>query len=39
MPQDQYLTKKEEVDVKSRRVMVGLDKLKKGADDVQLMKV
>lgn len=39
MPQDQYLMKKEEVDVKSRRVMVGLGKLKKGADDVELMKV
>lgn len=39
MPQNQYLTKKEEVDVKSRRVMVGLDKLKKGANDVELMKV
>ena len=36
---DLYLTKKEEVDVKSKRVVVGLDKLKKGAADVELMKV
>ncbi|CAN0142261.1 unnamed protein product, partial [Pylaiella littoralis] len=36
---DLYLTKKEEVDVKSKRVVVGLDKLKKGASDVELMKV
>ncbi|CAM9139333.1 unnamed protein product, partial [Choristocarpus tenellus] len=36
---DLYLTKKEEVDVKGKRVMVGLDKLKKGAADVELMKV
>lgn len=37
--QDLYLTKKEEVDVKSKRVIVGLEKLKKGAADVELMKV
>lgn len=36
---DLYLTKKEQVDVKSKRVIVGLDKLKKGASDVELMKV
>lgn len=36
---DLYLTKKEEVDVKSKRVVVGLDKLKKGASDVEAMKV
>lgn len=33
------MTKKEEVDVKSGRVTVGLEKLKKGAADVELMKV
>lgn len=37
--QDLYLIKKEEVDSKSKRVVVGLDKLKKGAADVELMKV
>lgn len=36
---DLYLTKKEEVDIKSKRVVVGLDKLKKGASDVESMKV
>ncbi|CAM9783470.1 unnamed protein product [Ectocarpus sp. 6 AP-2014] len=36
---DLYLSKKEQVDVKSKRVIVGLDKLKKGASDVELMKV
>ncbi|CAM9560165.1 unnamed protein product, partial [Laminaria digitata] len=37
--QDLYLTKKEGVDEKSKRVTVGLEKLKKGAADVELMKV
>lgn len=36
--QDLYLSKKKEVDVKSQRVMVGLEKLAKGADDVETMK-
>lgn len=36
--QDLYLNKKKEVDVKSQRVMVGLEKLAKGADDVETMK-
>ncbi|CAM9172851.1 unnamed protein product [Hapterophycus canaliculatus] len=36
---DLYLTKKEGVDIKSKRVIVGLDKLKKGAADVELMKI
>ncbi|CAM9240120.1 unnamed protein product [Discosporangium mesarthrocarpum] len=36
---DLYLGKKEEVDIKSKRVTVGLEKLKKGAADVELMKV
>lgn len=33
------MTKKEGVDEKSKRVTVGLEKLKKGAADVELMKV
>lgn len=37
--QDLYLTKKEQVDIKSQRVTVGLEKLKKGAADVETMKV
>lgn len=39
MRQELYLTKKEGVDEKSKRVTVGLEKLKKGAADVELMKV
>ncbi|CAM9274876.1 unnamed protein product [Chrysoparadoxa australica] len=34
-----YLAKLQEVEVKSQRVTVGLEKLKKGAEDVELMKV
>lgn len=37
--QDLYVAKREEVDVKSQRVTVGLEKLKKGAADVETMKV
>lgn len=33
------MKKKEEVDIKSQRVSVGLEKLKKGAADVETMKV
>lgn len=37
--QDLYLKKNGEVDVQSQRVTVGLEKLKKGAADVETMKV